>query len=72
MNPFHDYTLRWWQVSLLKICLLAFGLAVGSTWPGLFAGWVAVLWAVFIVIALYFYYVMFKEGWLTGRAKSEG
>lgn len=71
-NPFHDYTLKWWQVSLLKICLLALGLAVGATWPGLFAGWVLWLWGIFLVTAVYFYYVMYKERWLFGPSKTGG
>ena len=35
-DMFRDYTMRWWQVSLLKVSLAAFGLAVGATWPGAF------------------------------------
>ena len=44
MNPFRSYTLEWWQIGLLKISMIAFGIALGATWPGVFAGWLAPLW----------------------------
>ena len=33
MNPFKSYTLTWWQFSLLKTAIIAFGLALGASWP---------------------------------------
>jgi hypothetical protein len=61
MYLFKDYTLRWWQVSLLKISMVAFGLAVGATWPGAFAGWIGLLWVLFIVPAVSLTFITFKQ-----------
>ncbi len=61
MRYFRDYTLHWWQIGILKLCLMAFGLAVGATWPEAFIGWVAVLWIVFVVTAIYMYYVAIRQ-----------
>ena len=47
MRIFKDYTMRWWQVSLLKISMMAFGLAVCATWPGAFEGRLLWLWLIF-------------------------
>ncbi len=60
MNPFQSYTLEWWQVSILKLSMIAFGIAVGATWPGVFAGWLASLWLFFVVTAVYMIFVGLK------------
>lgn len=53
MKWFQDYTLAWWQIGLLKIAMIAFGLAAGASWPGAFQGWLLWLWAVFILLSAY-------------------
>ena len=47
MRIIKDYTMRWWQVSLLKISMMALGLAVCATWPGAFEGLLLWLWLIF-------------------------
>lgn len=61
MKIFHDYTFTWWQIGILKLCLIAFGVAVGATWPGAFIGWVVALWLIFAVTAVYLYYIGIKQ-----------
>lgn len=61
MNPFKSFKLTWWQASLLKLSMLCLGLAVGSTWPGAFAGWREVLLVLFAVPAFYVGYVWVKQ-----------
>ncbi len=63
MNMFRDYTMRWWQVSLLKISMAAFGLAVGATWPGAFEGRLLWLWLIFLLPAAYLSYVFYPKMW---------
>jgi hypothetical protein len=58
---FRSYTFTWWQLGLLKISLLALGLAVGSTWPGLFAGWRGLLLVLFVAPAFYVSYVWIEQ-----------
>jgi len=58
---FRSYTFAWWQLSLLKISVLALGLAVGSTWPDLFAGWRELLLVLFVAPAFYVSYVWIEQ-----------
>jgi hypothetical protein len=61
MKFFKSFTFAWWQLSLLKLSMVAFGLAVGSTWPGVFAGWRDLLLILFVVTAFYLSYVWLKQ-----------
>jgi hypothetical protein len=58
---FKSFTFAWWQLSLFKLSMVAFGLVVGSTWPSIFVGWRDVLLVVFVVPALYLSYVWLKQ-----------
>jgi hypothetical protein len=61
MNIFKTKSLTWWQVSLLKICVLAFGLAIGANWPELFVGYTTLLVTITIVLSIYLAFVWFKK-----------
>ena len=61
MTIFKSFTFTWWQLSLFKLAMVAFGLLVGSTWPGLFVGWREVLLVLFVVPAFYLTYVWFTQ-----------
>ena len=61
MRFFKSFTFAWWQLSLLKLSMAALGLAVGSTWPGVFAGWRDLLLILFVVPAFYVSYVWLKQ-----------
>ena len=58
---FRDYAMPWWQVSLLKVSMVAFGLAVGATWPDAFEGWLLWLWLIFLLPAAYLGCVFYAE-----------
>jgi hypothetical protein len=58
---FRSYTFAWWQLALLKISVLALGLAVGSSWPDFFAGWRGLLLVLFVVPAFYVTYVGIEQ-----------
>lgn len=61
MNPFRSYIFTWWQLGLLKTSMLAIGLALGATWPELFAKWRVVLWIVFLIPAIYLIVLSFQQ-----------
>jgi hypothetical protein len=61
MNLFKSFTLKWWQGSLFKLSMIAFGLAVGATWPELFVRWITVLWLFFIASGLYITWLWWKQ-----------
>ncbi len=54
MTLFKTFSLTWWQAGLFKTGMLATGIAIGSYWSALFAGYLAVL---VIVAALCLSYV---------------
>jgi hypothetical protein len=54
-------TFAWWQMGLLKLSLLSLGVIVGSTWPGVFAGWRELLLVLFVVPAFYLTYVWSRQ-----------
>ena len=58
MKLFHDYTMTWWQIGLFKMYLFVVGLFVGSYFADIVAGLYPVLFAVFVVLALYFSYAL--------------
>lgn len=53
--------LKWWQVSLLKICVLAFGLVIGANWPEIFVGYTIVLIVITVVLSIYLAFVWLQE-----------
>lgn len=61
MTFLKSFTFAWWQLSLFKLSMAAFGLVVGSTWPGVFVGWRDLLMVVFVVPAVYVSYVWMKQ-----------
>lgn len=58
---FKSFTFAWWQLGLLNLSLLSLGVAVGSTWPGVFGGWQGLLWVLFVVPSFYLSYVWLKQ-----------
>jgi hypothetical protein len=58
---FKSFTFAWRQLSLFKLSMVAFGLVVGSTWPGVFVGWRDLLVVVFVVPAFYVSYLWLKQ-----------
>jgi len=61
MKFFKSFTFAWWQLSLLKLSMASLGLAVGSMWPEVFAGWRDLLLILFVVPAFYVSYVWLKQ-----------
>ncbi|MFI5338252.1 MAG: hypothetical protein ACHQ7N_00240 [Candidatus Methylomirabilales bacterium] len=61
MKFFRSFTFAWWQLSLLKLSMASLGLAVGSTWPEVFAGWHTLLWVLFVIPAVYVSYVWLQQ-----------
>ncbi|MBI3495087.1 hypothetical protein HY065_00465 [Candidatus Berkelbacteria bacterium] len=61
MNIFKTFKLKWWQGSLLKLSMLAAGIAIGATWPEIFFGWTVTLWLIAIVAAVYITIIWWKQ-----------
>ena len=61
MNIFKTFVLLWWQVGLLKITLLALGIAIGAHWSTFFSRYIAVLLVVAVAAGGYISYVWFMQ-----------
>ncbi len=61
MRLFKNVNFQWWQVSLLKLSVLAIGMAIGAYWSELFAQYAQILVIVGVVIGLYIFIIWSKQ-----------
>lgn len=61
MNIFKSFTLKWWQGSLLKIAMIAGGVAIGAYWSNFFAPYLIQLIVVALVAGAYISYVWWRQ-----------
>lgn len=61
MIIFKTKSVKWWEISLLKICVLAFGLTIGANWPEIFVRYTTTLIVITVVLSIYFAFVWFKD-----------
>lgn len=60
MNLFKSRTVQWWEVGLIKLSVMCVGIAVGATWPEVFAAHIGLLVVVAVVVGLYMAYRWYK------------
>jgi len=53
MKLFGTYKLEWWQIGLIKITLLLFGIAIGAYWYSVWMPYLMTLLVVAVILALY-------------------
>lgn len=61
MKIFKTRSFEWWEVSLLKICLISLGILLGLYFFNYLVNLLWLWWALFIVLSLYFV-AKFLEG----------
>ncbi|MBU2103953.1 hypothetical protein KKD81_00755 [Patescibacteria group bacterium] len=61
MNIFKTYKYTWWQVSLFKLSLISFGVAVGAYWYEIFLPHVTLLLGIAVLAGFYIGYVSFRK-----------
>lgn len=54
MKIFGDWTFKWWQVSLLKICVLSMGVLLGLYFGNFLIDYIWFFWGAFIATGVYF------------------
>ncbi|MEK7187599.1 MAG: hypothetical protein AAB691_01975 [Patescibacteria group bacterium] len=62
MKIFKSWTFAWWEVSLIKLCLMSLGILLGLYFYDYLIDLLSLWWAVFVVTALYFIIRFFREG----------
>jgi hypothetical protein len=61
MHFFKSRSLEWWQLGILKLALISFGVAVGARWPEAFSSYVGFLFAGALVLGAYIAFVWFRK-----------
>ena len=61
MSLFKTVTLKWWQISIFKIGMLALGIAVGAYLHDFFGGYLIILIVVSALALAYVTYVWWKQ-----------
>lgn len=64
MKIFRTWTFQWWEVSLIKICLLSLGILLGLYFYNYLASllWIWwVLWLLFVATTIYFITKLLSE-----------
>jgi len=62
MKIFKTWTFKWWEVGLIKVCLISLGILLGLYFSEYLAGLQTLWWLLFVATALYFIVRLFKEG----------
>ena len=61
MSLFKTVTLKWWQISIFKIGMLALGIALGAYLHNFFADYLVILIVVSALALAYVTYVWWKQ-----------
>ena len=61
MQIFRTWTFKWWEVSLIKLCLLSLGILLGLYFYDYLIGLLWLWWALFVVTAIYFIVRFIRE-----------
>ena len=62
MRIFRTWTFQWWEVSLIKLCLISLGILAGLYFYDYVIGFMWLWWGLFLVTAIYFIMRFIKEG----------
>jgi len=61
MKIFRARTFQWWQVSLIKICLLSLGILFGLYFYDYLIGLLWLWWILFVATVIYFIFYLIQE-----------
>lgn len=61
MKIFRIWSFKWWEVSLIKICLLSLGIILGLYFYDYLIGLMWIWWGLFVITAIYFIPKVFKK-----------
>lgn len=60
MKIFKNWTFKFWEVGLIKICLISLGIILGLYFSSALIGLLWLWWVLFIVTAVYFIIKFFR------------
>ena len=62
MKIFRTRTFRWWEVGLIKLCLISLGILSGLYFYDYLIDLVWLWWGFFVITSIYFIALFIKEG----------
>ena len=62
MQIFKTWSFPWWEIGLIKLCLLSLGIILALYFYNYLAGLLWLWWSIFIITAIYFIAKLIKEG----------
>ncbi|MFH0873602.1 MAG: hypothetical protein V1846_02040 [Candidatus Komeilibacteria bacterium] len=54
MKLFSTRSFKWWEIGLIKVCLLSLGILLGLYFYGYLVGLLWLWWVLFVLTAIYF------------------
>jgi len=61
MKIFKTWTFRWWEVGLVKLCLLSLGIILALYFQDYLISLLWLWWVIFVLTTIYFIVKMIKE-----------
>jgi hypothetical protein len=52
MKILSDWTFKWWEIGLIKLCLISFGIILALYFENYLAGLLWLWWVIFILTAV--------------------
>lgn len=62
MKIFRTRTFTWWEIGVLKVCLISLGILLGLYFYNYLTGLIFLWWVLFILGALYFLFRLLRTG----------
>jgi hypothetical protein len=61
MKILRTWSFQWWEVGLIKLCLLSLGILLGLYFYDDLIGFIWLWWVIFVITAIYFIVYFFKK-----------
>lgn len=61
MKIFRTWVFKWWEISLIKICLLSLGILLGLYFYNTLVQLLSLWWLLFIITMFYFIYRLISK-----------
>ena len=61
MKIFRTWTFKWWEIALIKLCLISLGILLGLYFYDYLISLVWLWWGLFVITSIYFIASFIKE-----------
>jgi len=61
MQIFKTWMFKWWEVGLIKLCLLSLGIILGVYFQSILINFLWLWWTLFVVTAVYFIFKLLNN-----------